>query len=101
MVVLGQRDALIQPEQSRSSAFELNGHRDVCHLRTQFRRQAVERPLDHVLELTVVHVDHLPIVRAGAGSGCVHVETVQLTAMFMAWPKISITVTNSHSSFRC
>lgn len=98
---LRERNSLVQTEESGWASFELNRDRNIGHFATEFGWQGVQGTFDHFLELSVVDVDHLPIVRVSRRSGCVHLETVQRTAKLVGWPMICTSVTNSRLSFLC
>src|SRR6478736_9291522 len=55
---LGERDALVEPEQAGRTRVVLDDHRDVAHQPAEIFWQPVQRGDDHVLETARLDVDH-------------------------------------------
>src|SRR6185312_12891606 len=55
---VGERDALVEPEQAGRTGVVLDDHRDVAHQPAEIFGQAVQRGDDHLLETARLDVDH-------------------------------------------
>jgi len=88
----GERDALVEAEQTGRPRVVLDRHRHVAHQPTEFGRQPVQRRRDHLFETAGLDLDHQPIVHRGArpGACALHRPACGVTGLcWFAWMSTS------------